>query len=87
MEVCLLSCLMDVDGTRGARSANKYIWENLNIERHDSASPDMDDTEAPLSFHLAAPKRTCICAPTLADQARHHLCFAVRSTWINEPHD
>lgn len=49
---------MDVDGTRGARSAKKYIWENLNIERRDSAGPDMDDTEALLSFHLAAPKRT-----------------------------
>lgn len=50
---------MDVDGTRGARGAKKYIWENLNIERHDSASPDMDDTEpALLSFHLGAPKRS-----------------------------
>lgn len=77
---------MDVDGTRGVRSAKKYIWENLNIERHDSATPDMDDTEAPLSFHLTAPKRTCICTPRLADRASCHLCFAARSTWINEVH-
>lgn len=77
---------MDVDGTSGARSAKKYIWENLSIERHDSATPDMDDTEAPRSFHLTAPKRTCICSPRLADQASYHPCFAVCSTWINEPH-
>lgn len=44
---------MDVDGTAGARSAKKYIWETLNIERHGSAAPDMDD---PLSFHLTAPR-------------------------------
>lgn len=44
---------MDVDGTPGAWSAKKYIWENLNIERHGSATPDMDD---PLSSHLIAPK-------------------------------
>lgn len=55
-------------GTGGARSAKKYIWQNLSIERHDSATPDMDDTEAPLSFRLSAPKRTCICAPRLAGQ-------------------
>lgn len=43
------------------RSAKKYIWENLDIERHDSASPDMDDTEpALLSLHLAAPKRAAL---------------------------
>lgn len=45
---------MDVDGTRGAWSAKKYIWENVNIERRDSAVPDMDDTEA-LLFLLTAP--------------------------------
>lgn len=46
---------MDVDGTRGAQSAKKYIWEGLSMERRDSAAPDMDDTEALLSFHPVHP--------------------------------
>lgn len=45
---------MDVDGTRGAWSAKKYIWENVNVERHDFAAADMDDTESLLSFLLTA---------------------------------
>lgn len=79
-EVCLLSCLMDVDGTRGGQSAKKYIWENLNTERHDSAVPDMDDVQALLSFRLVAPKRTCICGPRRADRARYQRSFAACST-------
>lgn len=66
---------MDVDGTCGAQSAKKYIWENVQIECHDSASPDMDDTDVLLSFLLTAPKRTCIRGPRPADQASCHPGF------------
>lgn len=79
VEVCLLSCLMDVDGTRGARRAKKYIWENLNM-----LQIWMTRRRCFLSTSLPPNELASVLRDWLPKLDTVPVC--VCSTWINEPH-